>query len=678
MRDIMEKRRSKKFWHLPEFMQDSRMRTIALFMLGLAIVSDGLAFFVSPITGVFVLVLVILAIIVAYITLQHLKEETSEYISDLSYRIKRGGQDSLIRMPIGTIFYNRNYEVEWINPYMQHYFGKEDILGKKLDDIDENLAALLKKHQEDKESQQVTWKGRAFDLLIQDDIGAAYLMDVTHYAEIQEKYDNSHVMIGQIFLDNYDEISKAMSDKDISNLINFVANVLSDWAKEYGLFLKRVDEDHYVMIGYTGMLKKLEEHKFSILDKVRERTFKSNSPITLSMGIAYGEDDLNELTELSQSNLDLALGRGGDQVVVREADGQARFYGGKTNPMAKRTRVRARMISQALSELLKQSDQVFVMGHKRPDMDAIGACLGIRRIASMNGKRCWIVLNQDNIHSDVQRLLDELDKYPEIKDSIITPEEALEKVTPNSLLVLADHSKPSISISHDLYEKLANRCVIIDHHRRGEEFPENPILVYIEPYASSTCELISEMFEYQSHDSEPINSIEATAMLTGIIVDTQSFSQGTGTRTFDAASYLRSMGADLTMARHFMKESSSSYMQRNHLIDRTEFIENIALCAGEDDKIYDSVITAQAADSLLQVSGIQATFAITRRDNETVGISARSDGSINVQVIMEEMGGGGHLANAATQIKNVTVTEAREQLLAILKSEKEPQPVTEE
>lgn len=666
----MEKRKSNAFWHLPEFMRDSRMRLIALFMLGLAIISDGLAFFVSPITGILVLILVITTIVVGYKTLKHLKEETSEYITDLSYRLKRGQQESLFRMPIGVLFFNNDFEIEWINPYMQHYFGKEDLLGKKLKVIDSDLAQILNDHLDDKKSCQIEWNNHFFDLLVQKDIGVAYMMDITHYAEIQNKYDNSHVMIGQIFLDNYDEVSKAMSDKEISNLINFVTNSLSDWAKKFKMFLKRVDEDHYIIIGYTGTLKKLEDHKFSILDRIREKTFKSNSPITLSIGIAYGEDDLNKLTALSQSNLDLALGRGGDQVVVRESGGQARFYGGKTNPMAKRTRVRARMISQAMSELISQADQLFVMGHKKPDMDAIGACLGIRRIAAMNDKRCWIVLDQNDLHSDVKRLLDALDKYPEIKDSIISPQEALEKASANSLLVLVDHSKPSISISEDLYKKLDNRCIIVDHHRRGEEFPENPLLVYIESYASSTCELISEMFEYQSRDSEPINPLEATAMLTGIIVDTQWFSQGTGTRTFDAASYLRSMNADLAMARDFMKESEGSYMQRNHLIDRTEFLGNVAICTGEDEKVYDSVITAQAADSLMQVSGIQATFAITRRSEDMIGISARSDDSINVQVIMEEMGGGGHLANAATQIKDITVPEARKKLLEILQSEK--------
>ncbi|WP_179854480.1 DHH family phosphoesterase, partial [Ligilactobacillus animalis] len=217
-------------------------------------------------------------------------------------------------------------------------------------------------------------------------------------------------------------------------------------------------------------------------------------------------------------------------------------------------------------------------------------------------KQCWIVLDQEDLHSDIERLLEELEQYPNIKGSIITPEMALEKATKDGLLIMADHSKPSMSIARPLYDKLKNRVMVIDHHRRGEEFPDNPILVYIEPYASSTCELITELFEYQSKDSEPINKLEATAMLTGIIIDTQSFALRTGTRTFDAASYLRSVGADLVMARHFMKESVNSYMQRNHLVERTEFTEGEAICCGEEDRVYDPVIAAQVADSLLNVS----------------------------------------------------------------------------
>ena len=346
--------------------------------------------------------------------------------------------------------------------------------------------------------------------------------------------------------------------------------------------------------------------------------------------------------------------------------------------MEKRTRVRARMISQALQELMAQSDQLFVMGHTNPDMDSIGACLGIRRIAEMNGRECWIVIDDEHPHSDIQRLMHEIDNYQTIKDHIISPAEALEKATGNSLLVMVDHAKRGITIAPELYDKMQNRLVIIDHHRRGEDFPENPLLVYIEPYASSTCELITEMFEYQPREGKGLNKLEATAMLTGIQVDTKSFTKSAGTRTFDAASYLRSAGADGLMIQSFMKENPETFMQRNHLISRAEINDKIALCTGEQEQVYDPVTAAQAADMLLQMSGIEASFVIFKRSDGKVCVSARSMGNINVQVIMEKMGGGGHLANAATQISGKTIAEVKQELVDILTKPDKEQNETEE
>ena len=284
----------------------------------------------------------------------------------------------------------------------------------------------------------------------------------------------------------------------------------------------------------------------------------------------------------------------------------------------------------------------------------------------MNGKECWIVVDDEQQHSDIQRLMREVDNYQNIKDHIISPSEALEKATANSLLVMVDHAKESITISPALYDQLQNRLVIIDHHRRGEEFPENPLLVYIEPYASSTCELITEMFEYQPREGKGLNKLEATTMLTGIQIDTKSFTKSAGTRTFDAASYLRSAGADGMMIQSFMKEDSQSFMQRNHLLARAEINDQIAICAGEEDRYYDSVTAAQAADMLLQISNVDASFVITKRPDGGVGVSARSMGDFNVQVVMEKMGGGGHLANAATQISGKTVAEVKQELLNLL------------
>ena len=665
----MKRLLEKEFWQIPEFLRNKHLRIIAVFLLILSLVCATLAFIVDAWLGIIVFLLILLTIGLSFITLKQVMQDTTHYISDLSYKIKRSEQEALLKMPIGILMLNDLAEIVWVNPTMQKLFGQEEILGKKLTEADEELAKVINDNMSNKDSVEIKWQDKRFNMLIQNDINVVYLLDITHYAEIQKQYDDSRLVIGQIFIDNYDEVTQSMNDTNISNLSNYITNELSSWASQMGMFLKMIDEDHYFVLAYTKSLTQMEKEKFKLLDRIRERTSKQNFPVTLSIGLAYGGTDLAKLSRLSQSNLDLALGRGGDQVVVRGVDdSQARFYGGKTNPMEKRTRVRARMISQALQELMSQSDDIFVMGHARPDMDSIGACLGIRRIAKMNGKQCWLVLDTDNLHSDIQRLLDEIDNYPDIKESIISPEEALQKATKKSLLLMLDLSKPSISMSPKLYEQLKNRVIIIDHHRRGEEFPENPMLVYIEPYASSTCELITEMFEYQSrYSDDPINKLEATAMLTGIIIDTKSFSLRTGTRTFDAASYLRSVGADSQMSQHFMKENVQSFLQRNHLIDRVEFVGNgNAVVVGENDRAYDPVTAAQAADSLLTVSGVQASYVVTHRSEDIIGISARSNGETNVQIIMEKMGGGGHLSNAATQIEDRDILDVRKQLLDLI------------
>ncbi|MSE07712.1 hypothetical protein GKC33_02970 [Lactobacillus salivarius] len=665
----MKRLLEKEFWQIPEFLINKHLRIIAVFLLILSLVCATLAFIVNAWLGIIVFLLILLTIGLSFITLKQVMQDTTHYISDLSYKIKRSEQEALLKMPIGILMLNDSAEVVWVNPTMQKLFGQEEILGKKLTEADEELAKVINDNMSNKDSVEIKWQDKRFNMLVQSDINVVYLLDITHYAEIQKQYDDSRLVIGQIFIDNYDEVTQSMNDTNISNLSNYITNELSSWASQMGMFLKMIDEDHYFVLAYTKSLTQMEKEKFKLLDRIRERTSKQNFPVTLSIGLAYGGTDLAKLSRLSQSNLDLALGRGGDQVVVRGVDdSQARFYGGKTNPMEKRTRVRARMISQALQELMSQSDDIFVMGHARPDMDSIGACLGIRRIAKMNGKQCWLVLDTDNLHSDIQRLLDEIDNYPDIKESIISPEEALQKATKKSLLLMLDLSKPSISMSPELYDQLKNRVIIIDHHRRGEEFPENPMLVYIEPYASSTCELITEMFEYQSrYSDDPINKLEATAMLTGIIIDTKSFSLRTGTRTFDAASYLRSVGADSQMSQHFMKENVQSFLQRNHLIDRVEFVGNgNAVVVGENDRAYDPVTAAQAADSLLTVSGVQASYVVTHRSEDIIGISARSNGETNVQIIMEKMGGGGHLSNAATQIEDRDILDVRKQLLDLI------------
>ena len=650
---------------LPSFLKDEKLRIATFVLSGLLVLIVILAFFAKFYIGLALSVLFIIVLLLLYYSMKKITVETNKYIADLSYRIKRGEQEALIKMPIGILLYNEKYEVQWTNPYLQLYLGKKEVLGKKIDEIDLELANVIKNNKT-KGLSNVKWGDKEFQIIVQDDIKVIYLMDITQYYKIKEQYEEEQLVIGNIFIDNYDEIVQSMNDRSTSNLNNFVTTQLSNWAKEHHIYLKRVSEDRFIVLMYLKSLQKIEEEKFSIIDRVRERTSKQNFPLTLSIGLAYGDKDLSNLANLAQSNLDLALGRGGDQVVVKSSEEDARFYGGKTNPMEKRTRVRSRMISQALQELMKQSDQIFVMGHKYPDMDAIGSCLGIRRIAEMNHKEAWIVVNPDEFSNDISRLMDEVKKDVNISKYIITPKEAAEKMTATSLLVMVDMHRPSISIAPELLT-LTNQIVVIDHHRRGEEFPENPVLVYIEPYASSAAELITELFEYQSNESDPINKIEATAMLAGIIVDTRSFSLRTGSRTFDAASYLRSCGADSVMIQRLLKENVDTYLLRSHLIQSIEFVKsNLAIATGEEDETYDTVVAAQAADTMLSMADVDASFVITKRADGRVGISARSLGEINVQIIMEALGGGGHLSNAATQLSDVTIAEAKEQLEQVI------------
>ena len=656
MRDLI----SREYWR--ELFKQPAVRWNFIYILILTILSLVLGFYINWLLGIAILVVALFGSQLSISRLRTIVVDAHEYLADLTYRVEQRQQEALLEMPLGMILMNKQGEIQWINPYMAKYFDLKIVVGKKLKEVDNELAKLENEHRNDKQPTIVTWQDRQFEFLVQKDNHVIYMMDVTSYEEINKRYKQQQIFLGNIYLDNYVELTQGMSDSDVSNLHNYVTSEISKWAAENHLLMKVID-DNYLIIGHQISLKRLEEKKFKILDIIRENTSKQNSPVTLSVGIAYGENDLVKLADTAQNNLDLALGRGGDQVVVRAQDSEARFYGGKTNPMEKRTRVRARMISQALQELMAQADQIFVMGHKNPDMDSLGACLGIRRIAEMNNCECWIVVDDEQAHSDVQRLLKQMDNFQEIKEHIITPEEALEKATPNSLLVMVDHAKKGITIAPELYERLQNRLVIIDHHRRGEEFPENPLLVYIEPYASSTCELITEMFEYQPREGKGLNKLEATAMLTGIQIDTKSFTKSAGTRTFDAASYLRSAGADGMMIQMFMKENADSFMKRNHLISLAELNDSIAICAGEEDQVYDPVTAAQAADMLLQVNGIEASFVITKRADRMVCISARSMGDVNVQLIMEKMGGGGHLANAATQIKGKTIAEVKQTLI---------------
>ncbi|WP_272953903.1 DHH family phosphoesterase [Gracilibacillus saliphilus] len=594
---------------------------------------------------------------------KQLVDQTEAYISTLSYRVKKVGEEALLEMPIGIILYGDDYQIEWANPYMNQFTETDTLIGDNLDALSDDISSYLK---DDKETFWLTIDQYDLQVYNKKEEKLLYLFDRTKQTELHTLYQNEKTVLGIIFLDNYEEITQNMDDTAKSQINSQVTSILNNWSNEHEIYLKRTSQERFMAVMNQKILADLEKSKFEILDEVRELITDKNVPLTLSIGIGLGSEGLPGLGELTQSSLDLALGRGGDQVVIKDDNtGKVRFYGGKTNPMEKRTRVRARVISHALKELVKESDQILVMGHKAPDMDSIGASIGVLKIAQANDVEGFIVLDEDDINTGVQRLVDEMKDSEELWSHFIDPDSALDIVTKDTLLVVVDTHKPSLVQEEKLVHK-TEHVVVIDHHRRGEEFVDHPTLVYMEPYASSTSELVTELLEYQPSKLS-LNMLESTALLAGIIVDTNSFTLRTGSRTFDAASYLRSKGADTVLVQKFLKEDLDIYVKRSRLIENTNIYRgNIAISVGNSRERYGPVIIAQAADTLLMMTGVEASFVISEREDGRIGISARSLGDVNVQVIMEKMNGGGHLTNAATQLDDMAVIDAYEWLKEII------------
>jgi c-di-AMP phosphodiesterase-like protein len=647
---------------MPSYYNKRLMRYPLYGLIAVSLILLGIIFFYHWwITAVGIVVLGALFYCAFYVE-QRSNEEIERYISNLSYRVKRVGEEALMEMPIGIMLYNEDYIIEWTNPFMASCFNEDTLVGRSLYDVAEVLLPLIKQEMH---SETISLNERKYRVVLKLEERLLYFFDITEQAEVEQLYEDERTVIAIIYLDNYDEVTQGMDDQSVSNLNSLVTSILNKWTMEFGLFFKRISSDKFIAVFNERILHELEDNKFSILDEVREATAKQNVALTLSIGVGAGVPSLPELGELAQSSLDIALGRGGDQVAIRQANGKVKFYGGKTNPVEKRTRVRARVISHALRELMMERDKVMILGHKFPDMDAIGAAVGIRKVAEINQKDGYIILNPSETDTSVKRLLEEIKQYPDLYARFITPDEALEMATDDTLLVVVDTHKPSLVIDERIVRRIEN-VVVIDHHRRGEDFIKNPLLVYMEPYASSTSELVTELMEYQPKNGK-INMLEATALLAGIIVDTKSFTLRTGSRTFDAASYLRAQGADTVLVQKFLKEDLRSYIQRARLVETVKFpLNGIAVAKGKNDTIYSPVLMAQAADTILMMNGVDASFVIGRRSENEVGISARSLGSVNVQIIMEALDGGGHLSNAATQLKNITVDEAEEKLIQVI------------
>ncbi|WP_090737526.1 DHH family phosphoesterase [Paenibacillus sp. Mc5Re-14] len=594
------------------------------------------------------------------------RRELNQYISGLSFRIKRVEGEAISTLSFGIILYSENRTVEWHNRFASEMFEEQSLIGEPLQDLFPQLANALSTKKETKEPArelkvELQHDERHYQFLIVPDERLIYLYEVTELAVLRKQYENERLALGIVMLDNMDEAAQGMDDQQRTALIAKVSSEITSWANQYNIYLRRLSSERYLIMLNHKALQELEQSRFVILDTVREMTADLKVPMTLSIGLSFGAESIKELGELAQSSLDMALGRGGDQAAVK-AGQRLSFYGGKSNAVEKRTRVRARVIAHALRDLMQESDRVLIMGHKIPDMDAIGAAIGVWKAAALYNVEAHIVLDKSN--PSIDRMMEQVNKDEKLSQALMTPEQSLQVMTEHSLLVVVDTHKASMTIEPRLVQT-ASRVVVVDHHRRGEEFINDSVLIYLEPYASSACELVTELLQY-IHEKVQLTPLEATSLLAGITVDTKHFSLHTGSRTFEAAGFLRRSGADTVMIQRMLKEDLDEYIAKAEIIKHAKMIYgHIAIAVTEPGQKIPQLLIAQVADSLLNMTDVLASFVVSERPDGLVGISARSLGRMNVQVVMERLGGGGHLTNAAVQL-DCSLEEAKRRVVDVL------------
>ncbi len=486
-----------------------------------------------------------------------------------------------------------------------------------------------------------------------------YLFDDTALKIALRENDDQSLAVGLIYLDNYEEALEDVEDVRRSLLIALIDRKINKYVASVDGIVRKLEKDKYLLILRKKAVTQLRETKFDILEDVKTVNIGNEIAVTLSIGIGLGGLTYSQNTEFARAAIDLALGRGGDQAVVK-IPGNIQYYGGKSQQMEKSTRVKARVKAQALKEIIEAKDQLFVMGHRMPDADSFGAAVGIYAIAKSMQRKAYIVM--DDVTTALRPMVELFTQNADYdEDMILTSQEALEKVGNNAVLVVVDINKPSITECPELL-KHCKAIVVLDHHRQGEETIDNATLSYVEPYASSACEMVAEILQYVDTGAK-IKSVEADCLYSGIMIDTNNFMTKTGVRTFEAAAFLRRNGADVTRVRKMFREDASEYMAKAKTIRDTMIYRNdyaISICDGSGCQ-SPTIVAAQAANELLNINGVKASFVFTEYQNK-VFLSARSIDELNVQVVTERLGGGGHMNIAGAQFTEVTVDEAVKRL----------------
>ena len=599
------------------------------------------------------------------------KNEIVNHIEAITTDVNSATKNNLINSPIPLVLVETDGHIIWRSRTFTEEFQNTD-MNNYLNPIVKEIKLDLEKNDTIREiTKQITIGNKIYKIHVgiaktkkrdkrkeTEYILTLYFIDDTKYNELFDTYNNSKTCIGIAMIDNYEEIAQTALPEEKIELFAKIEKEILDWAKETGGLIIKTERDSFVYVFEQQYLADIEKSKFAILDKVKALNLEYKVQVTLSIAVSNEGKTNFEKYKSALTVMDIVLGRGGDQAIVKK-DGKYKFYGGNTLELEKRTKVKARSTAHTMARIINESDNVIVMGHKNIDIDALGSAIGIYRLSTALGKKCYIATE---LSKSVEKFAEKLKENSEYSDVIKTEEEILELVEKNTLLVVVDTHKTNYVEFPELLQKVGKK-IIIDHHRKSTDYIEDAIMAFHEVYASSAAELVTEIIQYAS-DEITLNVIEAEALYGGIMVDTKDFTFKTGVRTFEAAAYLRKYGVDIIKVKKWFQADLESYNIIADIVKKAEIIEkSIAISVYEGtDYANANLICAKAADELLTISDITASFVIGSLGDK-VCISGRSIGDVNVQIILEKLGGGGHITLAGAQLEGLTLEEAHDELV---------------
>ena len=600
------------------------------------------------------------------------RSEISEQLQDLTLSVDSAAKSSLINAPFPLLILETDGNIVWRSSKFITEFANIDI-NNYISDLIIDIKSEIEKNKEQKRKSiiknieigkkqykvqaEFAKTKKSERKKVAEYMLILYFIDETEKCELQKENENKNTCVGIIMVDNYEELMQRVDAEQKTQLMAKVESSIYEWVNETNGILVKEERDTYVYIFEQRYLEQIKENKFAILDSIKDIVRKDKIQLTLSIAISNEGENDKEVYKSASAAMDVILGRGGDQAVIRE-NGKYQFFGGKVEEVEKRTKVKARIVAHALEELISECEKVIIMGHVNPDIDAMGSALGIYRIATNLRKDAYIVTNKES--ASIKSFVDSIkDEY---KDVLIDNQTALSQIDNETLLVIVDTHKKSYVEEPELLDK-TNKIVVIDHHRRGTDFIEQSILTFQEVYASSASELVSELIQYAQNEIE-LPTVEAESLYAGIMMDTKNFTFKTGVRTFEAAAYLRRCGVDIIKVKKWFQSDLESYNKISGIVRKAEVThDTIGISTYEIQEKDTSLICAKAADELLTIGNITASFVLGTM-GEKICISGRSIGDINVQVILEKLGGGGHITLAGAQLENKTIEEAKQELIA--------------